>query len=601
MYEEYRLKPNLRTTTFRHLIFFDTESKIEKEDSERQIHKLHLGVAQYYDLTRKEELRDEIVFFDGEDFVKWLITKTHPKRILYVFAHNIAFDFALVGIDRHLSHMGYSASHIFLEDNCVFVEYKGNDRTIRFLDTFNYVRLSVKEIGKAIGLEKIDLNPLNAPEDKLIEYCRRDVEIIAKFMIAYIKFFKENDLGEFAVTTPANAFNCFRHKFYNGKIYIHRHEKVIDLEKSSYFGGRTECFYVGKLNQKIYYLDINSMYPYVMKTYRYPVRLIAYSEDFNDICKLKEILNRYCVIAEVHLEVDEPAYPYRLKDRTIYPTGSFSTILTTPELQYAVNRNHVKSIRKIAVYRSDKIFDGYVDYFYQRRLEAKKKGNKLYDFLYKLLLNSLYGKFGQTVRLITKIDELEEEKYEIEEVINENGKKEYDLIYFGRSVFRKEFTKEPSRWAFLAIASHVTAYSRMLLWSYIQKAGKGHVFYCDTDSVFVDEHGKKNLESFIDNKELGKLKIEDVADYMEIRGLKDYIFGNKEKLKGIKKTAEKIDDRTFIQLQFPSFSKVIRQGMQGFVELRKQIKVLKREYNKGIVTDSGFVQPYRVQDNHIVQ
>lgn len=597
-YEEYKLKPNKRSKSMIHLVFFDTETVITYEDNNIQIQQLRLGIAQYYRISDNARLVDEIVFRSGKHFAEWLISKVKAKTVIYVMAHNIAFDFAVTGIAKYLPEHGFTCEHVFLEDSCVYISYvKGKSRIV-FLDTFNYLRTSVKAMGKAVGLPKLDINPLEAKDDDLIPYCRRDVEIIAKFMIEYILFFKKENLGSFGITTPANAFNAFRHKFMKHDIYIHRHEKAVELERAAYFGGRTEAFYIGSISGQVWYLDINSMYPYVMKINKYPIRLIKYSDSFNDLNRLEKILDRYCCIAEVELNTNEPAYPLRFRDKTIFPTGNFITFLNTPELKYALEHNHIKNIRQIAVYYSAPIFTEYVEYFYSKREECKRNGDKLRSTLYKLLLNSLYGKFGQTIRSIILLQTIDDYLFKIEEVYNEDGTKDHDLIYFGNSVFKKVKEKNPSRWSFIAIASHVTAYARMLLWSYIKKAGYHNCFYCDTDSVFVNEQGYKNLEKDIDNYQLGKLSIEKTSDNVVIYGLKDYVFGDDVKLKGIKKGSKKIDEITFEQLQFPSMSKVIRESMINYVVITKQTKRLKRQYNKGIVSSSGWVNPYHF-DNHI--
>jgi len=600
IYEEYPLKRNSRERIFNNLIFFDTETYIAEENEKYQIHKLRLGIAQYYRLDTKKELQDEIIFRSGKEFAEWIVSKTRKNSSLYVFAHNIAFDFAICGLAKYLPQFGYDLIHVFLEDNCVCLEYKKGSTKIIFLDTFNYIRLPVREIGKAIGLKKLEIDIFNASDEVLIEYCRRDVEIIARFMIEYLKFFKDEGLGEFGVTTAKNAFNAFTHKFLKEDIVIHRHKDVIELERNAYFGGRNEAFFIGSIKEPIWYLDINSMYPHVMKAFKYPVRLIRYVEDYDDFERLKKIIDTYCVIAEVQLDTDENAYPYRLKDKTIFPTGTFTTYLCTPELKYALECGHVKKVNKMAIYLARNIFSDFVDYFYSKRKEAKKKGDSVRSFLYKLILNSLYGKFGQTIRMVSLYDEIEDFRFGIEEYYNEDGKKEYDLIFIGNKVFKKVKEKEPSRWAYIAISAHVTSYARFLLWTYMKKAQLENVYYVDTDSLFVNEKGFKNLQDCIDQYELGKLSIEAEGNNVKIHGAKDYEFDGKVKLKGIKKNAQKLDEKRYLQLQFPSINRVIRDEMIEFVKVTKQIKELKRIYEKGIVTASGRVKPYYLQDNQLV-
>jgi len=78
--------------------------------------------------------------------------------------------------------------------------------------------------------------------------------------------------------------------------------------------------------------------------------------------------------------------------------------------------------------------------------------------------------------------------------------------------------------SFVAIASFVTAYARCYLWELIEKAGEENVLYMDTDSLFVTKKGYENLKDYLDNKELGKLKLEDVTEDLTIWGAKLYKF-----------------------------------------------------------------------------
>ncbi|GAI51205.1 unnamed protein product, partial [marine sediment metagenome] len=82
--------------------------------------------------------------------------------------------------------------------------------------------------------------------------------------------------------------------------------------------------------------------------------------------------------------------------------------------------------------------------------------------------------------------------------------------------------------SFPAISSEVAAYARLYLWELMKQAGEGNYFYCDTDSLFVNESGLYNLGDKLNNTELGGLKIIEKMDWVDIRGLKDYTTGRKK-------------------------------------------------------------------------
>jgi len=150
--------------------------------------------------------------------------------------------------------------------------------------------------------------------------------------------------------------------------------------------------------------------------------------------------------------------------------------------------------------------------------------------------------------------------------------------------------------SFPAIAAHVTGYARMYLWQIMQQAGWGNYFYCDTDSLIVNEVGLCRLQNKIDKLLLGGLKIDSVGSTIKLMGLKDYSFGAKIVIKGIRKNAQKIGNNVYSQEKWPSFRGLLRSGQPESYVVETITKHLTREYHKGTVTPSGVVLPYELDD-----
>ncbi|GAH53123.1 unnamed protein product, partial [marine sediment metagenome] len=151
--------------------------------------------------------------------------------------------------------------------------------------------------------------------------------------------------------------------------------------------------------------------------------------------------------------------------------------------------------------------------------------------------------------------------------------------------------------SFPAIAAHVTAYARMYLWSLMQQAGYGNYFYCDTDSLIVNEDGLCKLDELITPNKLGGLKKENIAQSVSIRGLKDYTFGIKNVVKGIRKNAIEVSKGVFQQEQWPSFRGLLRSGEPDTYTVGTTTKHLNREYTKGEVSPDGVVTPFVFADS----
>jgi hypothetical protein len=146
--------------------------------------------------------------------------------------------------------------------------------------------------------------------------------------------------------------------------------------------------------------------------------------------------------------------------------------------------------------------------------------------------------------------------------------------------------------SFPAIAAHVTAYGRAVLWRLMSLAGKGNYYYCDTDSLIVNATGFKRLRSEMSDTDLGKLKVVETMQRMAIYGLKDYETGQKVVTKGIRSNAEKLSDGVYRQDRWPSIQGMLRAGTSEVYTVSKTVKHLSRTYEKGTVLPDGRVIPF---------
>jgi len=363
------------------------------------------------------------------------------------------------------------------------------------------------------------------------------------------------------------------------------------IKAECYKGGRCEAFYIGTPREGNFkYLDVNSMYPYVMLEKNYPLKLVHFERNCS-VHFLKQRIKRYLMCAHVRIKIDTPAFPIRVKEKTFYPVGEFDCYLSTPEIWFVLERGEILKIYTVAMYEGGDIFSEYVQYFYTRRLESKAKGDITQQYFFKIMLNSLYGKFGQKSVGWEKVGCCDPNLEEIESVIDKETGKRFTIRKHNGIV---EQTKEPEESfnSFPAIAAHVTAYARMYLFALIEKAGIENVYYSDTDSLITNEKGYLKMKDMLDSKKLGFLKMEGESEYMEIRGPKDYTFGDIVKVKGVRSSAVEISPGVYIQEKWLGFSSRLRKKKLNTYIVEKTQKTLRRKYTKGYIEKGGRVRPW---------
>ena len=585
------LRRNKNTELPSQLIFVDTETDSVKINDVTVEAVLRFGWACYLRRHHGQTWSKPqwFRFTTPNEFWAWVRGLNREHTRIYIFSHNQSFDYTVLKGFSLLPNYGYKLKTAVIEGPPTVITYKDGHRSIVLLDTLNYFRCSAKKLGEDIGLSKLRMPKLEQSIYRWDAYCRRDVKVIMSAMLQYIKFISDNNLGSFKPTLASQALSCYKHKFIQSEIYFDDHVDALSMARSSYHGGRVECGRLGLIMGPLYYLDINSMYPFVMRGNPMPTRLLNYTTRAT-VEELSEWIQHKHAIADVTVNTNSPIYPIYHNSRLIFPIGEFRCQLTTPELQYALEHKHVCVVHTVALYRKDMIFSDFVDYFYNERQKFHSHGNKAYVLLCKILLNSLYGKFGQSGLVYKEegtADTLAIKSWaEFDDVTNTwLAKRQFGGII-------QSLSKEgEARESHPAIAAHVTAYARMYLWQLMGTAGYGNIYYLDTDSLLVNSLGYARLQHCIDPVRLGSLKLLDMYNAVEIRGAKDYTLGDKVVIKGVREKAIAISANVFEQDKFSNFKGMLLAGNLDHMYITRITKHLTRNYTKGSVGEHGLITP----------
>ena len=498
----------------------------------------------------------------------------------------------------------------------VIVTNKMSKQKFYLYDSYRIFQCNLKDLGKSINLPKLeieyDLMQSLSKEEKS-KYLYRDVEICYK-ACEYLQVALE-EIGnsfepkiDFALkpTAASTAMDVYRRGFLNNKIRI-------DMDNGNYLrpyycGGRTEAFRLGNIG-KTWIYDVNSMYPFVMKNFNYPVGESLYVEGesvrkfFNECCN-GEYVGFFKATVEIPKDMFYPPLPYKHSGKLLFPSGTLVGIWDAVELDY-LDKNYPGSVtlEKGWIYSAKPLFREYVDTFY----ELKSRGG-IYKIAAKLLLNSLYGKFAENDKKKSYYfnpDLLELER----KILKERGSSTINLEVPELNIWSEMIVKVPKT-CFVPISAHVTACARMHLYNLIRKYNPAYV---DTDSLFLN----KEIEG---SDKLGDLKLEGIWENIYIAGPKLYCAtGNlspnlypeseKVKAKGFRKltvnefenlmNGEKIKTKAGLQ-QFKTMlknaKKAIKEGtMNSESELECYVmevdKGIKSDYTKRLVLENGNTEP----------
>lgn len=499
---------------------------------------------------------------EGDFFVEAVETMLSTCKGGIIYFHNFGrFDsmFILKALLLLTSHKPQ-----IVERNNVIYELRifNDDDEIVMRDSYLILPISLKSIGENFccdylkhGFEYDNLKDIYYNnKNEVIELCVNDCKTLEEGFNNFAKLILDNfkiDVNT-QLTLPSISFNIFRSIYYNsGENPIAKNPFDIDKYiRKSYMGGLCDVYIPSLENGYCY--DVNSLYPAIMKDNKFPIgkpkKVRASDIDIKNFIGFID-----CdVISPKYMKV--PFLPFNDRERgLITPLGKWSGTYFYKEIIKAQELGYKFIFKSGLKYeREDFLFTEFVDDIYKMRLD--NKGLPL-DKICKLILNSLYGRFGMQVdKESTKFLTLKElkkmkENYTItsfhtvsDDYYIVNGKKDMRTS-------KERYKNTIDVLTAVQIASAITSYARIFMYNF-KNLENNRCYYSDTDSIFLS----KKLDDKFVGGEMGKFKLEYqlekgffIAPKMYKIILKD--IPEKITMKGIKKDEVKsIDDKLFVNI-----------------------------------------------------
>lgn len=276
---------------------------------------------------------------------------------------------------------------------------------------------------------------------------------------------------------------------------------------------------------------MNSLYPFVMKEYPMPGGVPVWYGNLEDrdLDGMLGFIEAYVVCPKT---IKKPFLPYREKEGTlIFPIGEFVGVYYSEELKFAREIGYtVIPISGYLFEKKESPFRGFVSAIFESRLEAKKEGNEALSYVYKILMNSLYGRFGINPKsTITEVCDNERHKLLIRktELISTDELSDSKYIVTYRSNTETDYWDPPKNSA-VQLAAAITAYARIYMYPYISRED---CYYTDTDSVVLS---KPLPEELISSSILGLFKLEDRIVHGYFLAPKSYYYRNEKGMETLK-------------------------------------------------------------------
>lgn len=330
--------------------------------------------------------------------------------------------------------------------------------------------------------------------------------------------------------------------------------------RQALYGGRTEVFQRCVLTpERIHYVDVNSLYPYVMESKYLPggdpiwhfpagdVRLAVFRgsmfhihvvehTDMEEIrCRLNARESAMYGFFEVDVQcppdMHYPILPERVNDKNMFTNCTKTRMVYySEELKFAIARGCVVTrVYAWSEWAARKVYSKCIQVLKAEKMRGEGKdvdGNPIpgaaknpsLRAAAKTAQNALYGKSIQYINESVQIVDNQEDMYRLVR----SGESDVTIhpIYRSSEMDIVEVTVKPHKprvqpRSCSAIGTAILAEARMVLYSYfeeVQRVG-GTILYCDTDSIVFA--GESSLpDSCLSDSVYGKMKVEIDPDHI---------------------------------------------------------------------------------------
>jgi len=392
-----------------------------------------------------------------------LAARAERSSGLEVWTTNLEYDLInLFGIER-ITELSFKFGKSYL----CGAQWRGHK--VRFRDTIRHLPISVETLGELIGLPKqhkrlFDKNR-RPTEGELRQRCVRDAAITRGGAVKLHELYAEVG-GVPKLTLASSAYHLWAKRFWRREVRRPLQEHW-QAAFEAYYGGRTEPFSVGTF-ANVRACDAVSMFPWAMTCAPLPLPWGGFRRQGADASMDPNGFYRVTVRSDLPI----PILPYRSEEGLVFPNGRWSGwYVGTELLAFAAAGGRVRVLEGFQFTELVRPFDRYIRAMFRRK--ARSQGAR--RLFYKLMLNALYGKFGQRGERVAALP--------LERFRALDNPPPSFRVWGGLALFTERHPPPP--WGNNVWPAIVTARARIRLWNELERLLKrgDRALYCDTDGI----------------------------------------------------------------------------------------------------------------------
>lgn len=498
-------------------------------------------------VTRRAKIRSKIesgrwafchtltsLFRDGEDgwmptapaMCEYLEAAAGDHGSVMVMSHRFEPVSILLGASRWFQGRGWRAERYIAGREIFLARIVKGESVIDFYDLQNWLPGEIKDYAGWLGMPEGVVDRFNPFLSRLEKEASVNLFVMAGAWDKYVEWVTENSLGGFTATIASLSFGVLSRARVTRKVYRAKDQWVIKAEREAFYGGFCRASGRGEYSGQNYYLlDANGLYSYVEVSNKFPVQFRTSKKNPTER-DLERVEKLGTGIVHGVFSLRDGYIPVKTGSLLTWEQEPVECWLCWPEYLWIKNHGEVLSVDQVLFYEVAELFKDTTSEYVKQARRAKMEGKKFEKTLWKMMGNSVFGKFAQVMGKSQVYPAEPGEVDGTETIWNMDTKSSIQVtIWCGSKIVAEE--DDFSDTHFPAIAAFVTSYARARLFEWCTKAGWENILYNDTDSIMVNQTGFGRLWDDVQQDEPGMLRVEAMADRCFIGGKKHYEISDK--------------------------------------------------------------------------
>src|SRR6266508_1143234 len=587
------LRPNEACRYPRRHIFLDTEARIERVPG-GHVQTWRLAVARFRTAPKGRRVRErEAVYDDPATLWKDIDAHCGRNERTILWAHNLGYDARISQAFEILPHLGWELEAHNLAPRGAWLQWRRGKASLLMVDSAAIFQTRLAKVAEMFGMAKLDIPLWTEDRDLWEQRCRRDVEILATAVTAYLAWLEREGMGNWQMTGAGQSWAAFRHRFMTHKMLVHEDVAALRAERRALWTGRCEAYWHGTwLGETVHEWDLPTAYAHVMRDVAVPTHLVGPMPDGYD---WRSVLgsDRVALLAVCTVDTPAPVVPTLLDGRILWPTGRFETVLWDVEIRAALAEGATVTVHNGWLYRKRPALQAFGQWVLDGVAAPDERVPAWEKMIRRHWGHALVGRFAMTYTLWEEVAHLPVVGTRYARCHDLDTGETYDIMQAGRTLWREAGRQDWSQ-SQPAVTGYIQAVCRVRLWDIMRSMPPRSFLYVDTDSLLVSDSWLSTMEDIATSPVGHGLRLKRSWDGISIYGPRQIVTGDRVRISGVSHYAKRVERHVYDGEVWESLRTGLHRGHASEVRLRDRTWHANGVDRRRTATAVGWTEPIHI-------